>query len=494
MSEGEDMNKDDQERKEEDEDGPRKEQKREGKGGRHDRDRERGEETHHLPEEHHQHPSPSTTILKKLQDLLVLSPHLTTSSSMAAVTMFHAPRILLLLSNSCNSEVRPLVQQSMSLIGDCTLVIQDKDGGVFKELTVFSDWLVQRSQYFEKMLGAKMRESHLRRIVLVAENHVRPTVVDQMIQYILSDTIDINETNVVELLVVSNKFQVTELYKKAFNYLRHHMAKHMISLPELHCLYNVSCLLASRSLKQLILGDIWPHLESALARQYDPELAQHLRKEYPELLPFVAKILPSALHRLIPKMDSGGVQAADQAPHVELSAEQFEHIGMLLVWFRRFFITDKSVHRALHRKHLYERVVWANQLKLLEMLLEAGLDPRECTSSRSPPLMGAIKHNSLEMVSVLLDAGVDANKEYPVTYGPILQRQLKKGYNPNFFVHLTAPPYISIEDLNVTMDGDMSPLTLAVCGKVGYFVCVLFDLFFFFSNSLLPPKGRNGRS
>jgi hypothetical protein len=44
------------------------------------------------------------------------------------------------------------------------------------------------------------------------------------------------------------------------------------------------------------------------------------------------------------------------------------------------------------------------------MLIDAGLSPRGCGSSRSPPLMGAIKHNNLEMVSLLLSAGADATQ------------------------------------------------------------------------------------
>ena len=221
-------------------------------------------------------------------------------------------------------------------------------------------------------------------------------------------------------------------------------------------------------LKRLILGDIWPHLEAALVRNYDPELAHRLREDYPELLPFVAKILPTALHQLIPKMGHATVRSP-QAPLEEISIEQYDRIGTLLLWFKRFFSQDKEVHHALHRKHLYERAVESNQVRLLQLLLEAELNPCKCGSSRNPPLMGAIKQNNLEMVSMLLAAGVDATQAYNVALGPLVQRQPLNGLNPNFFVHLTAPPYISLEDLNITMDSDMCPLTLAVKFPFSFF-------------------------
>tara|TARA_R110002050_G_scaffold295831_1_gene455107 strand:- start:575 stop:1129 length:555 start_codon:yes stop_codon:yes gene_type:complete len=98
----------------------------------------------------------------------------------------------------------------------------------------------------------------------------------------------------------------------------------------------------------------------------------------------------------------------------------------------------------------------------MRVLLDAGLDPRDCIQSRNPPLMSAIKQNNLELVSLLLHAGADPAKAHPVAWGPLLQQQSQGGTNPNFFVHLTAPPYISTEDLNVTMDSEMCALTLAV--------------------------------
>jgi hypothetical protein len=420
-------------------------------------------------------------MVQKLVDLLALFSFPEKCDTNEKVMKSFGSRILLLLCQHRDESIQKPLRLVMEMIGDLTLVIQTEDGTVYKEITVIGDWLMKRSLYFRGMLQHNMKESRSKRITILSDNNVRPWALEQMIHYFLSDSIEISEDNVVEILVMSNRFQVLSLYDRAFAYLNHFMESTSLSLAELHHLYNVACILASPPLKRLILGRIWPHLESALVKHHDPQLAQHLREEYPELLPFVAKILPHALNQLFPKMGAVTLQPSS-SPSDDMSAEKVDHIGTLLLWFRCFFLHDMEVHEALHRKHLYERAVWANQTKLLQMLLDSGLDPRECGSSRYPPLMGAIKHNNLEMVSMLLTAGVDATQTYSVAWGPLLQRQLGNGYNPNFFVHLTAPPYLSIEDLNITMDSEMCPLTLAVC--VFFFFFVSFSSFVMTSSPL----------
>jgi len=198
-------------------------------------------------------------------------------------------------ASTLHSDLKQMFNNPLS--SDVQLTVEDSTG---PPICAHRALLAARSEAFKAMLLNDMSESNMKTITL---KEIKFDTLTQLVQYFYTDSVTITETNVVDLLMASDRFQIKRLQAMCEDYMMKN-----IEIENVCDLFSLADRVHALQLKTFCLNYIVSNWSEVFKRGEDIHLSCELQKEIRDVVAPV--YFPSPKRRRTSSAAAGGAAAA----------------------------------------------------------------------------------------------------------------------------------------------------------------------------------------